>query len=610
MLWRRLLHPCIIAPMVTAPRGSRRASALLLARGLLLTLAWILPFEAPLFRVGPLHITTVELVLYALLLAWGLAVIARATRAPRPLEELLAALPRDPLARAALAWSAVMFVSAALAPQDRAAAVKFALRTTSGVLAFFAVRTLVDARPFGQRVLLALVAGGLVSAGTALLDAFVPGSKVAWAIFREGHFDFFGLERASGVFAYPTIGAMYWEAALPLAVVAPFASGLGLWETWRARRSGPTMRGSIFVVVIAGALLVGSLLASATRAGVAGAAAGCMAITWLVRQSAAPVRQASAWVLAMLVASWAVTLGASRFGSLLGERLQWWHDADWFGVEYEAETTPRAVRTQQEFTSRVRLRNRGTVTWHRAGEHPTRLAYHWEPIGRRATESDFEGQRTELSTDVPPGGAADVAAHVRGPISEGSYRLRWDLVQEGITWFGDRGNPMPAQPFDVTATEGVAIALAGEAAPPVFAVPPAPRRALWRAAIVLWRQHPLLGVGPDNFRRRYEAILSPSPTGDAYTDTRVHANNLYLETLADTGVVGVAALGFLVAAWAAALRRAHATGSLAGMACGVAAGTFFVHGGLDYFFEFTPLFGLFWVLLGLLAAFAAEPVSP
>src|ERR1700733_9915968 len=41
-----------------------------LGRSLLLLLALLLPFEAPLFHLGFLQITTVELVLYAMLAAW------------------------------------------------------------------------------------------------------------------------------------------------------------------------------------------------------------------------------------------------------------------------------------------------------------------------------------------------------------------------------------------------------------------------------------------------------------------------------------------------------------------------------------------------------------
>jgi O-antigen ligase len=132
--------------------------------------------------------------------------------------------------------------------------------------------------------------------------------------------------------------------------------------------------------------------------------------------------------------------------------------------------------------------------------------------------------------------------------------------------------------------------------------PPAPRPRLWRAALVLWRERPLLGVGPDNFRRRYEDVIGPAPNGQPYNDTRIHANNLYLETLADLGLAGIAALAWLAIGLLHALRDSAAAGHFASLGSGAAAAAFFVHGGIDYFLEFTPLFGLFWLLLGLTSA--------
>ncbi|HXN31157.1 MAG TPA: O-antigen ligase family protein, partial [Polyangiaceae bacterium] len=296
-------------------------------------------------------------------------------------------------------------------------------------------------------------------------------------------------------------------------------------------------------------------------------------------------------------------------GSLLGQRLHWWRDANWFGVEYVADAIPRTVQVGEHFTAAVRLRNTGAITWHHAGDRPTYLAYHWHPLDRPVTLDDFEGRRTELPSDVPPGGTLDVRADARGPATEGGYRLQWDVVQEHVTWFSERGNAMAEQPFEVTAAEGEPTVWPSDMTPPVFDTPAPPRMALWRAAIVLWRQHPVLGIGPDAFRRRYQAVLSPAPTGQPYTDTRIHANSLYLETLADLGLAGFASLALIVWTWMLVVRRHHAAGRLAGLGSGVAAGAFFVHGTLDYFFEFTPLFGLFWVLLGLTAAREPQPPS-
>ncbi len=105
------------------------------------------------------------------------------------------------------------------------------------------------------------------------------------------------------------------------------------------------------------------------------------------------------------------------------------------------------------------------------------------------------------------------------------------------------------------------------------ALPPVPRTELWGAALSMVRQHPLLGVGPDNFRHIYGTYL-----GLPAWDDRVHANNLYLELLADMGVLGALAFAALVALPIVSLLRGlrspdlAATGALAGRLRGQPAG--------------------------------------
>jgi O-antigen ligase len=213
-----------------------------------------------------------------------------------------------------------------------------------------------------------------------------------------------------------------------------------------------------------------------------------------------------------------------------------------------------------------------------------------------------------LPAPVPPGGSIELTAVGRGPLLPGKYLLRWDLIEEEVSWFSECGNEMPAKSVVVQDQPGGDALLetnAADARPfAPRAPPPAPRPNLWRAAVVLWRTRPLIGIGPDNFRRRYEDVIGPATNGQPYTDTRIHANSFYFETLADLGLAGVAALAWMAIALVRALREASASGSLACLGCGLAAGAFFVHGVVDYFLEFTPLFGLFWLLLGLTAASA------
>ncbi len=598
--------------------ASRPSATRGLAEAALLVLAVALPFEAPLFRVGPLEITTVELALYAMLATWGSAVALELRGDRRAWRASLDGLLRSGMARAAALWIVVVFASAAAAPSDRAATLKFALRSLSAVLAFFAVRSLARARGTAGPVLIALAIGAIASALTAVIEGSLPGSAPVWRLFHEGTFDAFGLKRASGVFEYPTIGAMYWEAAVSLLVVAPFV--------WRAGE-GPSLRGGgarsrtrrglvVALAALGSAALFLAILASATRTALVGAGVACGMLAVLGGPRAPDMTRTAGVSLLVLAVLSAVAL-RSGADSLLGQRLRFWHDDRWFGAQYGVPGGRRTVDGGEVFAVPVSLRNTGSIAWRAGGSLPTHLSYHWAiepPDGGPPRLVEYEGRRTDLPGDVPPGGVVGVTGIVRAPEAAGAYRLSWDLVEENVTWFGERGVAMGEQSVDV---QGARTSPPPEIAPPRPAPVPVPRSSLWRVAVVLWREHPLLGVGPDNFRRRYGALLAPSTTGAPYTDTRIHANSLYFETLADLGLAGLAALAAIAIALLRSLRRHWEAGCVAGLGAAVAALTFFVHGLLDYFFEFTPPAVLFWLTLGLTAAFErglpavpARPGSP
>ena len=99
------------------------------------------------------------------------------------------------------------------------------------------------------------------------------------------------------------------------------------------------------------------------------------------------------------------------------------------------------------------------------------------------------------------------------------------------------------------ARAGVAVA----APPPHARRPWSARRARCCGGrrCMAWREHPLLGLGPDNFRRAYNRYL-----GLRRPDERLHANNLYFETLASLGLAGIGGAG-------AARRRLRGRGARA-----------------------------------------------
>jgi O-antigen ligase len=109
--------------------------------------------------------------------------------------------------------------------------------------------------------------------------------------------------------------------------------------------------------------------------------------------------------------------------------------------------------------------------------------------------------------------------------------------------------------------------------------------------------HPLLGVGPDNFRLAYGSYADLPAA-----DTRTHSNNMYLEMFAGGGViVGVA---FLWLVWRAAgsfaqLARGTAPSDFA-PALGIAAAGLAIalHATVDSFLSFAPIYVLFGLTLG------------
>jgi O-antigen ligase len=125
-----------------------------------------------------------------------------------------------------------------------------------------------------------------------------------------------------------------------------------------------------------------------------------------------------------------------------------------------------------------------------------------------------------------------------------------------------------------------------------------PRRlVLWGAAARMFAAHPLLGVGPDNFR-----LLYPRYAGLTAGDPRTHSNNMYLEVLAGGGLVTALAFGWFV--WSAARMCRAAVGPP--IAVGVAAACLAIaaHGLVDSFLAFAPTYILFSLTLGLAAACA------
>lgn len=140
----------------------------------------------------------------------------------------------------------------------------------------------------------------------------------------------------------------------------------------------------------------------------------------------------------------------------------------------------------------------------------------------------------------------------------------------------------------------------------------AQRLYLWQAAIAMAADHPITGVGLDNFLYQYPRYMLPEA---ALEPNMSHPHNLFLDFLTRLGILGLAALAWLqYLFWrngAALLRTALSPqerlyvlalmGSMVG---------FLVHGLIDNSYFLIDLAYLFWLSLALLAVLALHPTSP
>jgi O-antigen ligase len=87
------------------------------------------------------------------------------------------------------------------------------------------------------------------------------------------------------------------------------------------------------------------------------------------------------------------------------------------------------------------------------------------------------------------------------------------------------------------------------------------RDGIWRAALVAWERYPLCGIGIDNYKLVKQERLKAwrAEEGKDYDAQRYvefpHAHSLYLNTLAERGIVGAVPLAAVLVAWLAFLLR-------------------------------------------------------
>jgi O-antigen ligase len=530
----------------------------------------LLPFEplAPLARIFGLQVSFLEAGAVVLLGASAIGVVSR-----RP-------SLRTPLGAPVLLLLAAFFVSATFAEGSILLPLKFAGRMAAGAAAFFLAAQALSIAPRFPLLFLGLSAAGALTASFALVEAG-PWSfdEPLLAPFREHAFEVGGRPRAAATFSYPNTAGGFLSLAL-----APALYGF-LRE--RGRKAAAFAAFACFAIVAA-------ILLTYSRGALLGAAASGGTFWWLVRSR--PLLRLEAGLVLVAAAFFAFEPSFRWRTSTEGDR-------SWYEARIEPRSRTLALEPGTLAKTEVSVSNLGKLSWGSKGEKPFHLSYRWFRLSGKSDLQPvpIEGERTRIDRPLEPGETATVTATVRAPRERGSYVLIWDMVHEHTTWFSDKvglGAPVSVavgggkKATSLPDVEDVRRTLAERSWRPG-------RTELWSIALQLFRTHPLLGVGPDNFRWLYGPAR-----GHAIWDSRVFSNSLYLELLATVGLAGFTAFVVLMGKALSGLRRRAIEGpwSLEAAALSASLAGFLVHGLFDYLLAFTPIYLAVFTLLGAASA--------
>jgi hypothetical protein len=463
-------------------------------------------------------------------------------------------LKKDRMIQAAGLLISIQWASAFFASEFNVNAWKGAARFTIGLALMAMARISVD-----RNAVLRIWARAAAFAALYALVAH-EGFGFPW-LFRDGEFFIAQVQRLSGSFEYPNIAAAYFAMSLPI-----------IWWTpsWPAFRWG----GAVFLWC--------ALILTFSRGAVA-AVAIVVLLKWMFSLKR-PVewRMAAGLILAGVVAT-----GLSAvFSPYLAE------------VTKRAPENPPAAQYATPWNRlleqpgagdsvQLNVRNTGSIPWLAKGSERVAVGYKWR--NRESQRVETGSEVTVFPHDIQPGEAIELSVPFRTPEKPGKYLLIMELFVRRFDWFSNAGVTPAVMEADIQpGISRLAESLkSADRRPtqhdPRTAPEPVPRSQLWRAAIDMFRAHPF-GVGPDNYRVMYGRFL-----GYSNWNTKTYSNNLYLELLTGSGILGVAAFGLMLFS----IPRSGATSVLMAIA------VFLVHGLVDVFLMTTPIYFSFWILLGI-----------
>jgi O-Antigen ligase len=431
-------------------------------------------------------------------------------------------------------------------------------------------------------LMILLVVGAVLSALLGFAEFF--GLNLN-GVFKEKPTNAGMFLRLSGTFSYANIAAMYYEIILPFTVV-------GLAGALQKRK-----RGLASLWLLAGGILVEAIFLTYSRGAWLGLAGG-LVLMFLAQRKGTLTKPYLLYISLGVGVLWLLTF---VFTPLTAIRLNLYSDQEWYRAGYVSQLSTR-LNTCERSNITMTVTNLSPFTWQKEGAYKINLTYHWLKADK--TVYQFNVREAKLSGDIAPNTTEQISIELLTPPEQGDYFLVWDMHQAGVSWFSLKSanyNPLPVTivPPNTPAACNLKPAnpnfVTPEKLPTSLSSPS--REQLWQAALNMLSARPLVGFGAGNFKFNYQEYIVPPPQNPL---SRVHANNLYLELLADLGLIGFGLLagffGLATLPLLTAIRRGYPATTLQWVWVGVI-GVWLVHGILDCFVEPHAPALLFWLVL-------------
>ena len=286
----------------------------------------------------------------------------------------------------------------------------------------------------------------------------------------------------------------------------------------------------------------------------------------------------------------------------------------WYRAVFHVQEAVQAEPGQALHLS-VDVTNTGLFEWETEGSQPVNLGYHiicWDedtPASLAGVDMSSlyylttQGPRTALPYNVAQGETVTLNVSLTAPTAPGHYLIAWDMVQESVTWFNEKGLVPAATALDVAG-----VATSSTCGTQVYKQAEKPdhpsRLKVWRTALQVIRDNPWMGIGVGNFDAYYDRY-----NGDEFHVP--HPHNSYLTLLVDFGVFASLFIAFALFSIARMLVKARPSaddkrGWHIWFAICVALTSIGLHGVVESFNYRANIFLVVCVIVGVAARLAVE----